>query len=82
MHDKNSQFILLKIPPHLVSLLGKIHALSIEVLPVDTVICFPEIDESCEGIFFVYFPSFYNRCDCQDVVNGTMNFSKAVLVVH
>ena len=29
---KNSQFILLKIPPHLVSLLGKIHALSIEVL--------------------------------------------------
>ena len=32
MHDKNSQFILLKIPSHLVSLLGKIHALSIEVL--------------------------------------------------
>ena len=32
MHDKNSQFILLKIPPHLVSLLGKIHALSKEVL--------------------------------------------------
>ena len=27
MHEKNSQFILLKIPPHLVRLLGKIHAL-------------------------------------------------------
>ena len=27
-----AQFILLKIPPHLVRLLGKIHALSIEVL--------------------------------------------------
>ena len=32
MHEKNSQFILLKIPPHVVSLLGKIHALSIEIL--------------------------------------------------
>ena len=32
MHEKNSQFILLKIPPNLLSLLGKIHALSIEVL--------------------------------------------------
>ena len=32
MHETNSQFILLKIPPHLVRLLGKIHALSIEVL--------------------------------------------------
>ena len=32
MHEKNSQFILLKISPHLVRLLGKIHALSIEVL--------------------------------------------------
>ena len=32
MHEKNSQFILLKIPPHVVRLLGKIHALSIEVL--------------------------------------------------
>ena len=33
MHEKKkSQFILLKIPPHLVGLLGKIHALSIEVL--------------------------------------------------
>ena len=32
MHEKNSQFILLKIPPNLPSLLGKIHALSIEVL--------------------------------------------------
>ena len=32
MDEKNSQFILLKIPPNLVRLLGKIHALSIEVL--------------------------------------------------
>ena len=32
MHEKNSQFILLKFQPHLVRLLGKIHALSIEVL--------------------------------------------------
>ena len=32
MHEINSQFILLKIPPHVVRLLGKIHALSIEVL--------------------------------------------------
>ena len=32
MHETNSQFILLKIPPHSVRLLGKIHALSIEVL--------------------------------------------------
>ena len=31
MHEKKSQFIHLKIPPHLVGLLGKIHALSIEV---------------------------------------------------
>ena len=31
MHEKNSQFILLKISPHLVRLSGKIHALSIEV---------------------------------------------------
>ena len=30
---KKSQFILQKIPPHVVRLLGKIHALSIEVLP-------------------------------------------------
>ena len=34
MHEKNSQFILLKIPPNLLGLLGKIHALSIEVLYV------------------------------------------------
>ena len=39
MHEKKkkkkkSQFILLKIPPHLVIILGKIHALSIEVLTV------------------------------------------------
>ena len=34
MHEKKSQFILLKIPPHVVRLLGKIHALSIEVLCV------------------------------------------------
>ena len=34
MHEKNSQFILLKIPSHLVRLLGKIHALSIEVLTI------------------------------------------------
>ena len=32
MKKKQSQFILLKIPPHLVRLLGKIHALSIDVL--------------------------------------------------
>ena len=32
MHEKDSQFILLKIPPHVVRLLGKIYALSIEVL--------------------------------------------------
>ena len=32
MHEKKSQFILLKISPHVVRLLGKIHALSIEVL--------------------------------------------------
>ena len=32
MHEQNSQLILLKIPPHLVRLLGKMHALSIEVL--------------------------------------------------
>ena len=32
MHKKKSQFILLKIPPHVVRLSGKIHALSIEVL--------------------------------------------------
>ena len=32
MHEKNSQFILLKIPPHLIRLLGKINALIIEVL--------------------------------------------------
>ena len=32
MHETNSQFILLRIPPHLVRLLGKIHALSTEVL--------------------------------------------------
>ena len=32
MHEKKSQFILLKIPPNLLNLLGKIHALSIEVL--------------------------------------------------
>ena len=32
MHEKKSQFIHLKIPPHLARLLGKIHALSIEVL--------------------------------------------------
>ena len=35
MHENNSQFILLKIPPHVVRLSGKIykiHALSIEVL--------------------------------------------------
>ena len=32
MHENNSQFILLKIPPPLVRLLGKIHVLGIEVL--------------------------------------------------
>ena len=32
MHEKKSQFILLKIPPLLFRLLGKIQALSIEVL--------------------------------------------------
>ena len=31
MHETNSEFILLKIPSHSVRLLGKIHALSIEV---------------------------------------------------
>ena len=32
MHENNAQFILLKIPPHFVRLLGKIHTLTIEVL--------------------------------------------------
>ena len=38
MHEKNAQFIFLKIPPHLVRLLGKIHALSIEVLDLSDVL--------------------------------------------
>ena len=32
MHEKNCTIHTLKNPPHLVTLLGKIHALSIEVL--------------------------------------------------
>ena len=39
MHEKKSQFIGLKITPHVVRPLGKIHALSIEVLYTDKCIC-------------------------------------------
>ena len=38
MHETSSQFILLKIPLHSVRLLGKIHALSIEVLCISTLV--------------------------------------------
>ena len=41
MREKKSQFILLKIPPHLFRLLGKIHASGIEVLGNTSVIVNP-----------------------------------------
>ena len=51
MHEKNSQFILLRIPPHLVRLLGKIHALSIEVLRIPKIMVM--VSKLVKCVFFL-----------------------------
>ena len=68
MHEKIAQFILLKIPPHLVILLGKIHALSIQVLRIVILIGLAKTSTN-ETLVFIWV-QYYEYTNSEDPVRG------------